>query len=622
MLKRTPPRTPRTLKAARWLAAPAAVLALFGCPDEDLAPLEPCTVSGVSDDVPVTGVDKVDLLFMIDNSGSMAQEQAKLADQLPKLVQILTSGMKEDGTTFSPARDLHIGIVTSDMGLNGSKITLTSCEGYGDDGKLQKTSGAGTCSANAPAGYLSYQPGTDLNNTISDFTCLANVGTKGCGFEQQLESIYKAVAPAAVKFAGDRGGNADGANKGFLRPDAVLAIVAVSDEEDCSVTSKGAVLFDEDTSDPNVKLPGSSMNLGLNIRCAYGKHDDRETQAEKAGFVYPVERYYDDFKKNVKPLNPDRIVFAAIVGIPDGEDGSTPGGLDKILENDKMGFSVDENTGMGGDPTNRNTAAKAACIRLDSSNMEITNAKPAVRFVKVAKGFGENGVVQSICADSFAPAVNLIIDKISKQLTGACLPRPLNPNKEGLVECDVVEILGPSGTPDNCSSKRGRAYKEMRQVGTEQRVVCDINQVPVDDSNNLQGNPAPLPGVDPKVGWYYDDFSDKVTTECPSDRRRRISFSSADAEPKDATLRFECFQPVVSSDDQAVGKAAVNTPCSQDSDCSSRQGTDRYKLRCEGDTKTCQIDCQQDSECPTSWVCDSGNTMLCINPTCPPPALR
>ena len=166
MHKRPQQQTQRRLRAAKWMAAPVAALALLGCPDEDLAPLAPCTVSGVSDDVPVTGVDKVDLLFMIDNSGSMAQEQANFAEQLPKLVRILTTGDNDkngDGKisedeTFTPARDLHIGVVTSDMGLSGSKIELApSCggdrgrqgKGFGDAGLLVKSNSG--CSANVSA---------------------------------------------------------------------------------------------------------------------------------------------------------------------------------------------------------------------------------------------------------------------------------------------------------------------------------------------------------------------------------------------------------------------------------------------------------------------------------------
>ncbi|MFT3924694.1 MAG: hypothetical protein QM778_19295 [Myxococcales bacterium] len=648
MQKRPQHRTERRLKAAKWLAAPVAALGLMGCPNENLAPLAPCTVSGVSDDVPVTGVDKVDLLFMIDNSGSMAQEQAKLAEQLPNLLKILTSGKKEDGTTFTAVRDLHVGVVTSDMGLSGNKVPLPpSCEGVGDDGKLLKKPLTTGCSASAPAGYLSYVPGDkDIDSVIKDFTCLANVGIQGCGFEQQLEAVYKAVAPASVKFTDGKGGHADDANKGFLRSDAVLAVITVSDEEDCSVTEKGMVMFDDKTSAPGVKQPGTDMNLGLNIRCAYVQDpNDRTTQAEDNEYVYDVTRYYDDFKKKVKPLNPDRIVFAAITGIPEDAEGKS---FDDILKDSRMDFAVDPMTG-GGDPTNRNTAARDVCRRCetlseaeckaapltvkDSSGKDISNpeiitgAKPGVRFVKVAKGFGDNGLVQSICAESFAPAVSTIIDKISKQLTGACLPRELNPNAEGLVECDVVEILGSNAGPEDCKSNRGRHYKEMRPVTvgdkTEMRVVCDINQVPVADQK-LGTNPMPLEGTDGKTGWYYDTFSESVTKECPIEKRRRISFSSSDAEPQDATLRFECFQPVVSSNTEVLGKEAVNSPCKTNDDCAARQDHtpgNQFVLACDDTVKTCQITCNQDTECPDSWVCDTGRK-LCVNPTCPPPSLR
>jgi len=233
------------------------------------------------------------------------------------------------------------------------------------------------------------------------------VGTSGCGFEQQLEAVYKAVAPKSVEFAGNTNGHADDDNKGFLRPEAVLALILVSDEEDCSVTSKGEVMFNDQTNDPGVKLPGSSMNLGLNIRCAYTDNPDgRETQAEKNGFVYDVDRYVTEFKMKVKPLNPDRIIFAAIVGIAEETEGKS---FDDMLNHPRMDFALDSTTG-GGDPTNRNTAAKDVCRRCNVASQAecfakapnlpdgkpdpdlVTGAKPAVRFVKVAKGYGENGV--------------------------------------------------------------------------------------------------------------------------------------------------------------------------------------------------------------------------------------
>ena len=68
--------------------------------------------------ISVETVDQIDLLLMIDNSNSMAGEQALLGVELPRMVRILASGdANEDGVEdFEPVRSLHVGVVTSDMG--------------------------------------------------------------------------------------------------------------------------------------------------------------------------------------------------------------------------------------------------------------------------------------------------------------------------------------------------------------------------------------------------------------------------------------------------------------------------------------------------------------------------
>lgn len=594
---------------------------LGGCPNQDLAPLSPCTVSAVSADVPVSGVDKVDLLFVIDDSGSMVEEQKKLAAQLPKLVGILTSGMKDNGETFPPVKDLHLGVVTSDMGGAGIKIGETKCDTngintFGRDGiLLDRSAGAeGACEGVMPgAHYLSYVPkksgGPSADEIAESFKCLANVGTNGCGFEQQLEAMYKALAPDSVSFAAGTKGHGNRENKGFLRSDAVLAVIHVSDEEDCSVTDEGRTLFVSGSDNPNVFGPNNER-LNLNIRCAYRQDkSDSQSRAEKKGLIHDVDRYVSGLKA-LKPDNDDRIVFAAIVGIPSGTENQGP---EEILAHPKMAYSA---TADGKDVV-------PAC-----ENPE-TNAKPAVRFVKTAQGFGDNGVVQSICADTFAPAVNVIIEKISKQLKGGCLPRPLARNDEGIVECDVVEILPPGASEKNCSLARGRKFKEMREIGSVKRVVCDLQQVGVLDEQFVP-SPRPIAGVDPRTGWFYDDFSERATKDCPKDQLQRISFNGDDAEPQESTIRFECVQSVASSDGLAFGKAAVDLPCEDEKTCKDRSSD--YALSCAPSSNTCQIPCSQDSECPPAWVCgpveasSAQNTKkaqaFCVNPTCPAPTVR
>ncbi|HEY8428631.1 MAG TPA: hypothetical protein VIL20_09665, partial [Sandaracinaceae bacterium] len=60
-----------------------------GCIEREGRPVNPCTQVTVAQNILVTNVDKVDLLFMIDNSNSMAEEQASLAREIPNMIRIL-----------------------------------------------------------------------------------------------------------------------------------------------------------------------------------------------------------------------------------------------------------------------------------------------------------------------------------------------------------------------------------------------------------------------------------------------------------------------------------------------------------------------------------------------------
>ena len=96
----------------------AAAAMLSGCLNRKLKPLNPCLVSGVVAEIAVTNIDKVDMLFMVDNSNSMHEEQAALRTQFAHLIEVLTTGDRNgDGKAdFPPAKDVHLGVVTSDMG--------------------------------------------------------------------------------------------------------------------------------------------------------------------------------------------------------------------------------------------------------------------------------------------------------------------------------------------------------------------------------------------------------------------------------------------------------------------------------------------------------------------------
>ena len=137
-------RAARTLKLSvtgvALLATAGGLTA--GCLDRPVAPAKPRTSNVVVKTVTQSGVDKIDLLFMIDNSISMADKQAILADAVPVLVQRLVDpvcvdadGNPTQGTVssgcgsgstpeFKPIQNIHIGIITSSLGDHGGEVCV------------------------------------------------------------------------------------------------------------------------------------------------------------------------------------------------------------------------------------------------------------------------------------------------------------------------------------------------------------------------------------------------------------------------------------------------------------------------------------------------------------------
>jgi len=613
---------------------PVLALVLTGCPGQELAPLSPCTVSAVSERVDQQGVSQLDLLFVVDNSGSMATEQQKLAEQLPRLVEVLTKGDKtpqlaagdsNDKTRyFTPVSSLHLGVVSSNMGgidefPSNAGEALLSCRGLGDDGKLlhattiaRSETRAGRnefqdyvqdelvlaalpeCDIPMPPLYQVYEAGKapSPDEVAKSFRCVSRLGVRGCPYEQQLEAMWKAVAPSDgadplvhVFLNGSKGhGNPSGANQGFVRDNAVLAIIHVTDEEDCSIKQEGKALFEE--------TPAADTRFGMAVNLRCGLH------GEKEGLLWPETRYVEGLR-SLKPDNPDRVIFAAIVGIPVEAIGKP---IDEILARPDMQFQVASDNAILPEPS---------CRRRNNNKRE--EAYPPRRFLKVAKAFGEEAVIHSICTDDFAPALDRIIDRIADKLKGPCLPRKLTPDRNGLVRCSVYELLAPGET--SCAPARGHTdeapiARTFRQQGVNtERLTCKMEQVPVVGGVRGSG-----------TGWYYDDFTSNLQTECPPGEQQRISFTFGELPPNTGAT-FECFQPVARIDANARGIEAVNTRCdASDVVCMGRNSeSDDYELICM--ENTCQIGCEVDPDCPPGWVCDVGALSadmrkFCQQPTC------
>jgi hypothetical protein len=600
------------------------IATVSSCTQRSLNALNPCTINGVVQNVPVNPQRALDLLILIDDSPSMQDEQAKLQEQVPRLVSLLLSGgVDTDGVStpvgeFPAIESLHVGIITPDLGYStvpphnftaGVDFDPTaSCSATGKAGFMQIEGLSGTpqeCTAQTPPDgtlYLNFpEPGFDDADLIGDVTCVTGQ-TDGCGFEQQLESILVS--------------NVNTANEGFNRDGALLAVILITDEDDCSTTDPR--VFDTEARDSMpAELRGpftSAGELQFNLRCS--AHSEA---------LQKIQRYVDGIA-NLKS-DPSQVVFAAITGIPedatlDRKNFNTDADrYEAILAADAMieVANPDPTTGAVDTPGQQLTPA---CTASDGSG----DAFPARRIVETMNGLaggntGVGTVVESICAPDYAPALNAIVDRIAAALRQLCLPRPLNRNSQNLVGCEVREVQPEGGT---CAT--AGAGREEVPVGMEDgREVCRVTQLPSD----------PSAGVPTGLGWFYDDFTPETDAACSfndEDQRQRVSFTDNADPTAGARIRFECLQAAPPQD------ADLGWPCTADAACvtvgcldetdvdacmtaalKEKYDRDNLQLVCDGESNTCQLTCQSNVECPGGFACYDENddgTSYCVNPTC------
>jgi hypothetical protein len=153
------------------------------------------------------GPGKVDLLWVVDTSGSMSEEQGYLATNFNALIGALSSA-GQDFQTAVTTTDICQDQIPDDLAqrvcpvpYGGTAPTHLSGSFVGDMGrKVLKRGDA------------------DLIQRFNDYTRL---GVNGSGFEHGLKAAEMGIAKAL-----------SGANESLVRNDAFLAVIVVSDEED------------------------------------------------------------------------------------------------------------------------------------------------------------------------------------------------------------------------------------------------------------------------------------------------------------------------------------------------------------------------------------------------------
>ena len=307
----------------------------------------------------------VDILFVIDDSGSMAEEQALLAKNFGAFIGVLEAPdiranyrigitTTDSGNprcskadTTPPAGDLLLSSCldrTGDFLFNGTDPPTDAtyactdvCAKSGADLEILPTTTERDPVAKPRPWLESLDGRTNLPegvSTLEAFQCFGPQGVSGCGFESHLESMYRALTKA------DTPGEA---NYGFLRDSAILSVVILTDELDCSYNEAHKVIFTPDNkvfwNSPDDPIPTSAVCMRAGVECigdgdpafedCYAQdYDEAGNPGASAAdaVLHPVGRYVDYLKgieaAKQKEDSGQEVLVALIGGVPAGyEDG-------------------------------------------------------------------------------------------------------------------------------------------------------------------------------------------------------------------------------------------------------------------------------------------------------------
>jgi archaellin len=157
---------------------------------------------------------KLDVLFVVDNSGSMSSSQTALAQNFPSFIDYF----KNKGYDF------RIGVTTSDA-YYGYQFVNSNCSLCNEEQTRFK-------SGTNPKVYVIEDTTPNLEDV---FAANVHVGINGSGDERAFASFEGALS--------------SNLNAGFHRSDAYLAVVIVSDEEDFS---HNAISMNESYTNPGL----------------------------------------------------------------------------------------------------------------------------------------------------------------------------------------------------------------------------------------------------------------------------------------------------------------------------------------------------------------------------------
>jgi hypothetical protein len=317
---------------------------------------------------------------------------------------------------------------------------------------------------------------------------------------------------------------------GFLRDQANLLVVFLTDEADCSYRSEFEDIFLSDGdrvfwSDPETATSGICWNAGVSCFGGPGVYEDC-VAADKGldgqpvadadlAVLHPVDRYADllsGIRDHKRSWDPTADVFVSVVaGVPPGfEDGGVP-----IVFADDADPELQAKFGIG-----------PAC----TSEGGAQTARPPARLRTLVDALGRPLDLFSICEDDFTPALAPALDALDR-VRPACYrecvrdtddERPgLQPScsVEGTIAGEDVEVVAcavvddayvlPADDVDVCYGFR----TDPTRTGPE---VDDLSEQCIDDGENLELSLVVRPGVsENRFFSAVCELSPDPETDCP-----------------------------------------------------------------------------------------------------------
>ena len=425
-------------RLALLVCASVVLPSLAACLDHPLKEVEYEAQQNKGIGVPLAVNKDVDILFVVDNSGSMGEEQATLAANFASFIDVLERP--------KVSANYRIGVTTTDngnpwcqgTGAEAGALQLSSCrsrpQSFVFDGAQPYDATEEACNAVCPEEWtdIEIQPTTldgegeakprnwiesiegrtnlpEGLSTVQAFQCIGPQGINGCGFESPLESMWKALR---------RSTTADDPDFGFMREHAILSVIHVTDEADCSYNTEFESIFLPQGnrvfwSDQDAPSPTSAVCWNAGVACDGSDcravnldvdgNEVADDEANALAVLRPTSRYTEllqNLEDEKKRISPEQELLVAIIGGVN-DDGSVTY-QDSLSDPD---FQRDFGIGPG----------------CESSS---GRAVPPVRLRELADAFkvGEDQNMFSICNSDYSDALEAIAKAIADQVEPTCMP--------------------------------------------------------------------------------------------------------------------------------------------------------------------------------------------------------